>query len=430
MLDGLKAKLQTMGYSKFKESTRSVLLVYVPKSDRQVAMTELQKLPGAILDKSPVMLRKVSSIGAISFKSGAYNGLTVGVKPDASASLTTDEQETLAGIFIAAKNHDPRTKYTFEDLKAAEAHVVSKHKIDTLYEKAGKGWLASSEVVANTLAPKLTGKFTVHQRSGSRWENKLSNHVKALLREAGYARMSVDKWNPADIWLVKSTIETVDVTQYKTFPELNAWIKEKFDSKDLIAVSLKQVGKTAKVQVFNDEEKEAIEYTDFDVGKTGYVSALNGTIYFSGGDMVIRNFGRPEGVSGEINGKHAQGGKVGHGPLLQIWKKFDRSFSTLSHQDITQKYTSDPESVYQKIFDDMKALDRDSVLKYPTVDDLRSTVEGKSNKLNYVISKYQVGDLMKSLKNMSKENKDHLVNALIGYASSSLDISSVFYKVS
>jgi len=432
MLDSLKAELQKMGYDKFKQSTQKVILVYVPKTDRISAMADLQKMPNAILDKSAVMMRKVSSMGAVTFKGGKFNGLTVGVKPDASKGLTTDEQETLAGIFIATKIANPRTDYSFTELQTkGEPLVSSAHKIDALFEKASKGWIESSKKVAEALYPYVKGStLNVHQRSGSTFESNISTQAKKLLREAGYARMSVDKWNPADIWLVKSSLERTDFTKFANFPELNAFVKEKFDSKDMIAVSLKQVGTRAKVETYNAESGAEIEFDSWDVGKTGFVNALNGTIFFSGGDMVIRNFGRPEGVSGEINGKHAQGGKVGNGPLLQIWAKYDSSFSTMSHQDISQKLTADPDSVFKKLFDDMKALDPDSVVQYPDVDALRSAISGKKNMLNYVISKWQVSDLMKSLKNMSKEKQNHLVNALIGYASSSLDISSVFYKVS
>jgi len=425
----MQSKLTELGYTKFKQQTRNTLLVYVPKSERDITLDELSEKLNGVRDKRPETMRKISSAGAVFFPDGPYKDLFLGVKPDASSSLSTDEQETLAGIFIATKQAKPNTNFSFSDLENfGDRSTDSRFKISQLYEKAGKGWINSSIVIAETLHPFLDGKYRVQQRSGSTFESSISNAAKKLIREAGFT-MGLDKWNPADIWLVKPNLIAHNFGQYKSILELNQFLLEKFNNKEIIGVSLKQVGKTAKVQTFNEGPQVQVEYSGFDVGKTGFVNALNGTLYWNDGSMIIRNFGRPENVSGEINGKFAQGGKVGHGPLLNIMKKIVPGFNTLPHQQITSMYNNTPDKLYRHLYTQMKMLDTTAKPAY-TIDQFKAEVEAKDNTLNYLISKYQVSDIMQAVKKMTKSQRNKMIQAFIGYASSSTEVSSIFYKVS
>lgn len=426
VLHKIEIQLMKLGYNKFKQKTRNTLLVYVPKSDRDLALADIAKKLKGELDKSPTTMRRISSAGAVLLP----NGLYIGVKPDLTKGLKTDEQETLAGIFIATYLQNKKTTFSLEDLSKGERDVRSAHKINTLYPKAGRGWIESSTTIAKALGPYLAAtKYEVHQRSGSKFEKNISDAAKRLLKDAGH-KMGLDKWNPADIWIIKPKFANTNFKQFSDIVELNNWLLERFAAKDILGVSLKQVGKTAKVQVFNKDKPKPLKYEGWDVGKTGFVRALNGTIFFSGQSMIIRNFGRPESVSGEINGKLAQGGKVGHGALVSIWTKYDRSFEVMKHQVISTMYEKDPDKAYNILFDCMKELDPESITKYNDVTELKDAIEAKNNTLNYIISKIQVSTFIKSLNKMSNKDKDDLVGALVAYAASSTEVSSVFYKVS
>lgn len=428
----LAQRLRRLGFAKQKPSTRTTILVYVPASERAVAMQTLSKgLPGSRVDQSPTTMRKISSLGAIVFDRGPYRGMMVGVKPDKSGGLNTDEQETLAGIFIITKHKSPRTKFSFKDLQTSgDANTISKYKINDLYEKAGKGWLTSATTIANTFARYLTrgANYTVHQRSGSKFEKNISTAAKTLIAKAGH-RMGLDKWNPADIWIVKSGYENTDFSQFDTIIELNSWLVEQFNAKNVLGVSLKQVGTRANVEVYNSGVKEKKEFIKVIQGKTGFVNALNIDVEFDSGSMVIRNFGRPESVSGEINGKFAQGGKVGSGPLFNIIKRFDSSFDTKTHQEISTMYENNPKQVYDHLYNQMKKLDKDTASKYNR-EEYEKAIEAKKNTMNYIISRWQCSDISHSLNGMKKEQRDDFINAALGYASSSTEISSIFYKVS
>lgn len=427
VVDNLIADLGKAGYSKVAKKTSTVLLVYVPKSDIKVALADIEtKLKATWYKRSDA----ISSKGYIFWESGVYSKFKIGVKPDASKSLSTDQQESLAGIFIATKLHNPSTKYSLEDLKRyGDPHVSSKFKADDLYMIAGKGWLSSSEIVAETLFPKIKPrKYEVQQRSGSTFVDNISSAALRLLRDAD-KRMGLDKWNPSDIWLVDKALVNYNFNQFTSILELNDWLRKQFDAKKIYGVSLKQVDKKAKVEVYNYEKRSSVEVTGWDLGKSGFVSALNGTIYHSAGSMIIRNFGRPENVAGEINGRLAQGGKVGSGEMFSIFREHDSTFSTKSKKEIMAMFDNDSKKVYDHLYKQMQTLDPETAGKY-NMDKFVSEIEAKGNRDNYIISKWQVCDLMTSLKKMSKETQTQLLNDMISYASSSTEVSSVFYKVS
>ena len=139
----------------------------------------------------------------------------------------------------------------------------------------------------------------------------------------------------------------------------------------------------------------------------------------------MRNFGRPESISGEINGKFAQGGKVKLSIFVEAIKRVGGNMRTKTHQEIRAMYEKTPTMLYDKLHKDMLELTNERL----TRDQLSSEVEVKDNKINYVISKYQVGDLLRAFNKLSKERKNQVLSAAVGYAGSETEISSVHLKI-
>jgi|TARA_R110001592_G_C13066873_1_gene741479 hypothetical protein len=373
----------------------------------------------------------VSSKGTAVWMEGEYAGLELAVKPYKDKSLNTDEQETLQGIYIATKFNNPSTNYSIEDLRRyGDPKVMSKYKIDDLFMKANKMWTDSSMRVGDFAYSlgKIKGDFIVHQRSNSKFVTNISKAANMLIREAGY-KMGLDKWNPADIWLVNPALQNTDFTKFRGIVELNKWILNRFNEGKLIPVSLKMTGKNVKLDIKNPNTIDKMfDYQSYDVGKKGYVEALNGTIFWDGGSMIIRNFGRPESVAGEINGKFAQGGKVKGGIILDAINRVGGRVNTKTHQEILKMYDQMPMVLYKKLFQDMAKLDSSTFNRYD-LDKFMSEVEVKANKLNYLISKYQVGDIMQAFLKLNKEQKNKVILAAVGYAGSETDVSSVHIKI-
>lgn len=373
----------------------------------------------------------ISSKGSAVWTEGDYAGLELAVKPFKDTSLNTDENETLQGIFIATKFANPNTTYQHDDLKKyGDPKTDSKYSIDDLYHKASKPWLDSSMRTANKayeLKGKFGGKsnFRVQQRSGSKFEAAISKRAKELIKEAGF-KMGIDKWNPADIYLVHPNLLNTKFDQFTGIVQLNKWILEHFKKGLLVPVSLKLTGKNVKYEIKNPNTVDKMfDYERYDLGKTGYTSSLYGNIHYTGGSISLRNFGRPESIYGEINGKFAQGGKVKLSVFVEAIKRVGGNLKTKTHQEIRAMYEKTPTMLYDKLHKDMLELTNEKL----TRDQLSSKVEVKDNKINFVISKYQVGDLLRAFLKLSKEKKEKVLSAAVGYAGSETEISSVHLKI-
>jgi len=373
----------------------------------------------------------VSSKGSAVWTEGDYAGLELAVKPFKDTSLNTDEQETLQGIFIATKFNNPNTTYQLDDLKKyGDPKIDSRYKIDDLFMKTKKPWFDSSIRTAEK-AFELKGKlgirsdFRVQQRSNSKFVDNISKAAGKLIKEAGF-KMGLDKWNPADIWLCNPSLINTNFNRFTGIVQLNKWILDHFQQGKLIPVSLKFTGNNVKHEIRNPNTVDKMfDYEKYDLGKTGYTGSLYGNIYYSGGSIQLRNFGRPESISGEINGKFAQGGKVKLSVFVEAIKRVGGNMRTKTHQEIRAMYERTPAMLYDKLHKDMLELTNEKL----TRDQLTSEVEVKDNKINYVISKYQVGDLLRAFDKLSKERKNQVLSAAVGYAGSETEISSVHLKI-
>ena len=421
-------KLAKLGYDKAKQGvTKSTIFVYVPKSQREATLSDLATKLNAPVDVSR-KAKNLSSLGAIAMPGGVY----IAVKPDIDKSLTTDEQESLAGLYISTIMNKPDTDFTYDELvKFGNQSLFSKYDANTLYEKASKGWIKSSITIAKTMLPYVKGKnYQVHQRSNSKFISSISSTAQRLVKEAG-VNARLDKWNPSDIWLVSPNLANTNFSQFKTINELNNWMLDTYKTKKLIGISLKAVGNTAKVQEFNVEARAPrnIQYESYNLGKTGFVSAMDMTIFFDQGAMNIRAFGRPQNVSGDIVGRKARGGKIGAGQLFSVIRKYNSDFSTPSDKQIASQFAKDPSVITSKLYQKMRLLVPDEARKM-SPSEFHDAVIKKDNALTYVISKTQVSDIAIAINGMSQANRNSMLEEMFDYAASSLSISSVFLKVS
>ena len=421
----LITRLNKLGYVKVVALKSNVAAIYVPKSDRVIELKNVESsLKGNYATDGKAQRMSGSSIG------GVYvdDGLMVAAKPDASKTLNIDQQETLQGIFIAAKMMNPKTQFGMADLKAAERNVQAGYKIDDLFEIAGKGWLESSRLAANATYDFLgRQRFVVCQRSKSKFVDNISKAANRLIKESGKS-MGIDKWNPADIWLVKKTLLNHNFKQYTSIIDLNEFLYKSYKSKDIVGVSLKATKKKATVKIFNDGIAQEFKYEGYRAGAS-FVKAMGNQIFFTGGKITFRLFGKPADVIGEIDGKHAQGGKVGGGPLFRIITEHDPKFNVPKWKSIMAMYENRPEFVVSHLYKLMKELAPDEARNI-SEDEYANAIAEKPNTETYVISKWHASEVVKSFESMKPEVRNDCIKEILGYASSSTEISSIFIKVS
>lgn len=256
--------------------------------------------------------------------------------------------------------------------------------------------------------------FNFHR--GSKFVNKIYNAYAAGKKEAE-VNMQNDKWNPADIWAVDSSI--LDIEFPTNLEKLNALLVELFTSEKLIGISLKKATSTPKISVvnLNKDDFNGYTYDEYIMKSTNNSLIIN----YSGGKIAFRNFQFAANYAGEIAGKTAQHGKIGIGPL-NTTLRFNNLSSLPSNKEIKDKFLEND----QELLKDYKNL----FLKY--VEKANDEVFDKvqKNDINYKSSKYLSLKLLDTIETAEQKKQDEFISDIIRYASSMSKVSSVHVKVS
>jgi hypothetical protein len=132
-----------------------------------------------------------------------------------------------------------------------------------------------------------------------------------------------DKWNPADIWMIKKN--HTHKFDFPSLQEYNAYMYKVFANADCVGISLKKLGKGEQPhsKIFNAGKPITAEFTGVKLGQT-MIDSKDIYIQYKSegkpGEVQLRNFSsRPVTSSwqGEIKGKAAAGGKIGGGVIFE-----------------------------------------------------------------------------------------------------------------
>ena len=199
-----------------------------------------------------------------------------------------------------------------------------KFEIDVALDKIAKDmtddWVESSILIANQMKKDLKGtKYTFHR--GSPFVDEIENKFKELNKASKPKLFSnLNKWSPADIYAVKDSAK-FDFSQYATLGAFTNELKEFYDNKTLVGISLKKVSGTVS-KVENNTTgfiRLPVKYAGFQ--KIKNVFSSKDMYVFLGKEkikMQLRTFDEGKGWQGEIKGKGASAGKIGGGILESI----------------------------------------------------------------------------------------------------------------
>jgi len=379
-------------------------------------------------------------LNSIEFKDSGFEGFTVLLKPE-GINLSTAEAETLQAYFVIEKFNNPTTRYTFENF-----NLYNKMQFNTsinlpmLLEKANATWLNSSKLGAEALYKFIKGRhkdyIVCHPSKGkSHFYKSLYDSAKFLKEKVGQKTMQLDKWNPGDIWLVHQRFIGHDFKQYKDITSLNAFLLDQYKKQNIIGVSLKLLVRTPIMETNNDDQQRPLEVkfsrlesgTDFLENNKGIV------IYNNNKKMDFRSFitASNENILGEIQGVTAQGGKIGHGGLINV---FGKIFT--HNKDLLRKYDSmkDKTEIGTDIFNRTQKIKNSLRLttKYKNADDYIAYLDKRNDiRSGWLISKFQVIEMFEQLSKLmiNRKKLDDKLLEIVAYAASRTDISSVFLKM-
>ena len=314
-----------------------------------------------------------------------------------------------------------KTDYSNEDLETAYKLSRTDELAGNIINELPKEWRDSSILGAEKLFDTFGLKaYEFHRGSG--WVERLEKHFKKLnAKERIFSNLN--KWTPADIYMVSAAGASIKFEQATNIQELNNILIKALQTRDIIGVSLKLMKKTAKLTFENfGNDKPVVKFEKFTTGTKGFFGGKDVYIHFTiNGKIQFRTFSATT-FQGEIKGKQANQGKLSYGPIQTILKSIglpqlvpttklkkdieNRHTEMLNHFfEMYTKYASDPSKLSYAAF----------------VDECYKRGE------DWMFSKYIGCELIEIIKEKSAE--DHFITACIQYASSNSELSAPFVKL-
>jgi len=371
-------------------------------------------------------------------KSPIFGGAGVG----GGATGTTAEGESLQCIFCAAmigegtkdyEHFTPELLFRYYNKSSVDVDV----KFDKIM-KVSNQWFESAYVTAKYLIEKriLNAGTTYEFHRGSKKMDAVYKAKSAALKKQGMPALHPDKWNPGDIWAMEAGFNPATKLNHEDIFELNAQIKDLFEKKILLGISLKQVDslkKTPKSEVYNLDGVEVgkHEFTtaylkSFKSGRGTYFSAKSGTIIIdnklSADLRAGTNFGS---LNFELQGKGARGGRAGWGYIQYALKKYLRVNvkDAKNYKPMAAKLAAGDVSLLKQFYKMAKVVD-------PTLKEDEFLSEGPTKTPGWWHAKLMATLVAHAFMNeRNRDNRNAAVSYLTNHAGSKVDISSVYIKV-
>ena len=315
-----------------------------------------------------------------------------------------------------------------DDLKAA----YHKDRIDVDFEDImglDNQWRQSSILGANKLYESFhsAGKSYRFYRGGGLDDDQIKKAFHKIKKKTKFT--SEDKWNPADIWMAVSDFNPNTITDNADtglVKNLNAFLIEQYDKRNLMGISLKKITGSADLKEINyTKDKSGISASDHGAivtYKTGNrAPSKDISIKYGSGTndvIVFRTFGgdKTANWNGEVGGAAAAQGKIS-GPLaIEIVNTFG-SYKFPTNQELWRE-AGDVKKVgalAEKIYTLLKKFNASGLpsKKADAIADIAAQPRG------FLYSKYYgllMADAIKSIS--SKEKRNECVKDIYLYASS------------
>jgi len=335
-----------------------------------------------------------------------------------AGSEVTKLGESAQAVYCQAKWAGSKT-YSKEDIRKAYPQSDTDETLSNIENKLTEDWRNSSILGAEELFKNFKGKkYTFHR--GSKWVNTLQDHWKKLNREEK-AFTNLNKWSPADIYMLSLKGKSVDVTKAKNIVELNNIMLDNIKSKDIIGVSLKIMKGTAHLSYYNvDNQKKVIKFENYTTGTQGFFGGKDVYVYFTvDGKIQFRTF--PETFQGEIKGKNANQGKLSYGPIQSVLRKMKLP-QLMDVKVLRSGLEKNDKEIYDIFYANYKKYSKDNNL---SIQDFIKETNMKG--VSWCFSKFLGCQLIDII--TTKKAQDSFVTEAISYASSSSDLSGPFVKI-
>lgn len=318
-----------------------------------------------------------------------------GGRGSGGGSDNTRATESAQCVYLKLIFDNPNTKFTPEEISATYSGMSG--NVDATGDEVllkDEDWVRSSTICAKLLHRAL-GKskkpYTFHR--GSSWVTALEDKWKELNREEKLFK-NINKWSPADIYAVAKRSETkYNILDAESIAEMNNELLKAFIARDILGISLKKIGKKAKlVQVNVGRPFKEPEFSSVSYGKRDYFKAKDG--YLLGKDIEIQFRTFPT-FQCEIIGKKAKHGKVSYGGISDAMNDAVGRELT-SKKTLEALHKKDPKTFFKQYYQKYS-----KTYKPVSEKEFMSNLKGKS--VDWLMSKYMVTELFTSIKGKEQQ---------------------------
>ncbi len=429
-----------------KKKVQVALKVYVPISQRATAVHNIQSsLNGDnIISISPSEKRLDVMIG------DTNQVIRLDLKPESNkgsggGSAATAIQEGAQCVYTAMRYYCGDIKdFTEEDFKCGMKYVDAPGlKLEDVLALPSE-WKEGSWKGANEIFNKVGGGGYTFMRGDQTIDDGAVK--KAFGRVKKQTNLSSeDKWNPADIWMVK-TNKINDIKNHldgeNTIDCLNNALQQLRADGDLIGISLKKIEGQPKMVLLNadsakerkENEKAKYEKYDltFDNGRKKDNYPMDVYFYYGKGTFEkfqARNFGGPSKGDWklELKGKSAAQGKIQGQKVRDLLKDAGFNVSKLTEpnfNDCEPGMGNGKDKITNEIYD---LLNEFNAKNFKANLNTKNIIASQPKAWRY--SKLAGLRMLKWLKNQNGE-ANTAMKELYLYASSQSDKSSVYWKLS
>ena len=197
-------------------------------------------------DSSGKIYQVIGSASAIN-NSFNHNGNS----SKAKTNLLTEVKE-LISMWVFQKYFDTNT--FIEEDEIFEKLGTNKEEYKTIYYESALKQLAALKPYVTT------ARGYTYERQGQDKTKKLYNTARKLTQKLN------DNWNPADIWMIKSSYDMNELYNAISASELNGLLADAVERQDVIPISLKQITATSAKLSVVDPGKQIDGDVDLDFG--------------------------------------------------------------------------------------------------------------------------------------------------------------------
>tara|TARA_Y100001973_G_C5165206_1_gene315715 strand:+ start:193 stop:1326 length:1134 start_codon:yes stop_codon:yes gene_type:complete len=319
--------------------------------------------------------------------------------------------------------------------------------VKNIFEKLDADWHVSLCLTANKLhdlygSQKGAKNYVFHR--GSKFVDKFESEYKKWNDQADKFFSNINKYTPADIWMTARKFKDFKWDEFYQkglqcggegcFAEANKFMIEKYDSRDIIGISLKKTS-TAPVSYYNmpGMAKYTFKYTGFTLSSGDFFGSKDVYIKYNKGKIQFRSFSsRPTSWQGEIKGAEANLGKIGGGVITKVvhatFPRKDKDIFAITESNVISEEVKKPKDLAADFVKDFHYYYK-GLASGRKLTEAEMAVGLRKKEATWIYSKYLGMELLTLFEDLSTREQNQLITNILLYAMSASPDSAPFVKI-